>query len=333
MNGHDFRAVPRHSLGQVLVLLAGAFLSACAASHLETEEAREVRAAKPLQRALRLAVELRGEDAALYGDKSQWENDLRHFLDALKVSEVPISDASLEPDMELAVVVSPVQAKPTVVPEGALLDVLIWMTVPFLPLWIKDVEVEPGLRVEIQLSPVVEEMDSGSQVSSKRPPPDPVDLHSVPTNMLERYPFFSWETLGAVLLPPFVFQHGDAEHMGAEIGDEVRWQAALEIAGLVKRVDPQELLTDVSIEVLPNGEVELSFRFNSALGGEVRLTANGAIPLGPPVFVQPDYAKPLVVRLVAISSEHVKLLARRRGDDTVVSYTITVPLPAGAELP
>ncbi|MEM7234323.1 MAG: hypothetical protein AAF517_19250 [Planctomycetota bacterium] len=127
--------------------------------------------------------------------------------------------------------------------ERAALDFLVWSAIPFVPWWIRDVSIDPGVRLHIEASYAGEgSLDRQQQFD--------VALAPVPTCLRDRYPVWSWATLGAAVVPPFVFREYDAAHLHAAIADEVEFRVALELARWLKgaNLGENEILRAPAVE-------------------------------------------------------------------------------------
>jgi hypothetical protein len=221
-------------------------LAACTGP-LERAGTRELKELPPLPRALSIRV-VCDRDAERFGSSEEWGRDLTRVL----CDEVNVASAvwhsgeriASEADMRVTVNLSltPGEPKgPEIDEANALLNCLAWLTIPVVSWFIADVRVHPGLDISLSLELLGEEV----------PPPEKVSVPglAIQTSLWERHPLLSWETLGALVLPPFVFSSGDDDHMDSAIREEVRLEVAVEAAKIVKEwsLGDAELLTDLEL--------------------------------------------------------------------------------------
>ena len=205
--------------------------SGCASETMEGEVPRRDDAG--LRRTVAVALECSPD--GFYGTREEWTSDV---LDAIWAEELcpaawESGDAgSWTPDITVTVAIrrSEAPAEPDVETQGALLGVLAWSTIPFLPWWISDVNLDPGVEVSVDWELQV----SGKEGARIKPPaPRWFKLEPILTDLRERYPLFSWSTLGQVFLPPVLFKQGDPEQIQESLAPEVRRRAALEVARIL----------------------------------------------------------------------------------------------------
>ncbi len=230
--------VPRLAILPCLLLA----LSSCASNPLDRREALDLAAGSPVPRVIWIKVEC-GE--GLFGSREDWSDDLwgvfrdLNVCAAVRTEDDGPADGA---DLEVAVTLERGEPRdPEIDAQGALLDFLAWSAVPPLPLWIADVRVDPGVKVRLTAAP----LPGGKKVHLGA-----MECPALRTCQRERFPFFSWPTLGAVLVPPFLFSHPDPSHLETSICNHVRMEVALRIAEAVKTALPEqsELLSGLSVE-------------------------------------------------------------------------------------
>jgi hypothetical protein len=203
-----------------------------------------------------------GKEEETWGTVEEWQEDLVASLrDDFQLSDLIYhSEAGKQEhaDVFLLLRVAPdTPSKPEVEVSAALLDVLAYVTIPLLPIWIRDVRKDPGLRLELTASFVGQSSVDKLEDTIDR------ELPALVTSLLERSPLFSWTTLGAIVLPPFLFEGDDrSEHMEASMGARVRRLAAATLAPAIRlkllKSDPKGLVRDIKVSRGPSG-TELSF--------------------------------------------------------------------------
>jgi len=209
-----------------------------------------------------------GDEVETWGSAEEWREDLVTILrDQFRVSEVIFHSGAGDPaeaDVNLEIRVIPISArKAEVESSAAVLDVLAYVTIPLLPLWIRDVRKYAGVKLELTVSYVCAHNEGESPIKDTIE-----DVPGLLTSLLERSSVFSWTTLGAILVPPFVFEGEDrSEHMKAAMGPRVRRLAAAAVAYSLKqlRVHSEELIWDVQLRQGPEGPV-LSFEVHPNVG-------------------------------------------------------------------
>jgi hypothetical protein len=231
-----------------LFLVCSLWLNGCASSPLERPDVRALADAKPLARVVLLKVECQEPEKS--GAAKDWLEDLSRGLRDLNACVLVCtepdpgrSEKATPPDMMVTVVVQPAEPDDSEIDAAAAcLDVLAWSTVPLLPWWIPDVDVHPALRLDVRGELVAAKVAGRTVFKSE------VTLPAVRTNLLERYPFLSWPTLGSVVIPPFVFKSGDPVHMNEAAGKRIRFEAAVGVGSLIKRnLLGGELILDMKI--------------------------------------------------------------------------------------
>jgi hypothetical protein len=194
-----------------------------------------------------IGLQLRTNGDQIYGIPEEWRETLLSAFESTAVASAVFTSEERKPDFTVDVQVGrsddPLYPEARINMQGALLDFLAWSTVPFLPLWILDVEVRPELEIKVGLV-----YPEAAQRSRFEPPIGPP---TVKTCHLDRHSFWSWPTAGALLLPPFVFRKPAPERLQETIALEVRRAVASEIAAAIERRlqgANDELLYDLSIE-------------------------------------------------------------------------------------
>jgi hypothetical protein len=239
------RRIPRSVMGGAWFTVP-VLLCSCASGSPAREEFDKLRALPSLPRCIALRVHVGPESAASAADASgvpdtsapfgtlqSWQEDLRRVFVELEVGS-GVVESEAEADLVVDVQVSkPRATRAEIVAQGALLSFLAWSTVPLLPWWIEEVEVDLGLELEVETS-LREDWDT-----RKPPLPGPVDrtkLSAPPelTCLLDRRPPISWQTLAALFVPPFVFREADPERLEQRVGASLRARAAFAVAKLVK---------------------------------------------------------------------------------------------------
>lgn len=249
---HATRAHGAASAGIFVLLACG-----CSSAPLEGETARRMVAGEPLPRVVGLEVDCEGE--RLFGSREEWTEDLVRVLEQLDVCTDIRTAAGATPraDCDMLVTVSILRrGRPRgpsaddagfethVETQGSVLGVVAWSTVPLLPWWIDDVSVDPDLlvRIDRSLPEAAGEIQWSTDARPIRVPP-------VQTCFLDRHDFLSWETLGAVFVPPFVFDDPDEEQLVEAIGPRLREELAIQVAAIIKG-------SSLSFELLRNVRVE-----------------------------------------------------------------------------
>jgi hypothetical protein len=196
----------------VTVVVALGALSSCATGGREADDP-----GRRLPMALHLTVNVPPE--GLYGTPEEWTDEIIGALLESNACADAWADGDAPgpgPDMELVVDLSSREPRPSEREvQGALLDFLAWSTVPPTPLWISDVRVDPGLHFQVEaFEPGGKEPILLGEGEADCPP--------IKTCHLDRNAFLSWKTLGAIVVPPFVFKEPDREHLIGEIAADVR---------------------------------------------------------------------------------------------------------------
>ena len=308
-------------------------LCSCASTPLDRKEARDVAAMARVPRVIWIKVNCPGGD--LFGSREDWSDDLWDVFRDLNVcTSVLTEDDGPEDAADMQVVVDLEKGQPgdpRIDAQGAILDFLSWSVVPPLMLWIADVRVDPGARARV----------TAAALPGKKEIPlplGPMESPALRTCELERFPFFSWPTLGAIFVPPFIFKHPDPVHLEASIGDAVRMEVALRIAEIVKMTgDQDELLSglrveDAVLEYIPTPDLkEMVFWVEPAEPG------NGRLHPGPTGSVYVEYeegkARPRLTRSIQ------DLISGREGDELLLrieassrhdgqTHRYSVPIPA-----
>lgn len=254
------RLIRSHALFGTLLFLAG-----CASIPPEANRESDLEKTSPLPKAIFVEVELTGLDGRFDDSSSEkaeqrWEARIREDLEKLNVAaavrcekEVDRRSADLRAVITLRRPPEDSLSLTEVDDNGALLDFLAWSTVPLLPLWIEDVRVDPGIRFELQLFRRERRSESSIVEEPVLPQATALPTPAISTCMLDRYPFPSWAILGAIFVPPFLFEEGEAEHLWAAIEERVQQEIALAVAGEItgeirNRLGRDELLTGFSMK-------------------------------------------------------------------------------------
>lgn len=227
------------------MLLAAAASLTCGCTATPEREAENLASAPPLPYAIRLQVNI--SDEGSYGSQDEWRDALSGAFETTAVGAVVLTTEQGSQDITVAVDVG--RSDDRLSPEaeinvqGAVLDFLAWSTIPFLPLWIPDIDVRAELGVKVRFVYPREAKRSRS--------PTPIELPTVKTCHLERHAFWSWPTVGALLLPPFVFRSPQPERLQETIALAVRRAVADEVAITVKstlRETEKELLHELTVK-------------------------------------------------------------------------------------
>ena len=233
-SGRGSQLAPRRAwLGIVLtsVTLGGV---SCATHPLDTPEARWLADQPRLPRTIEVSVSVDGAEG-VFGDTEAWTGDVVRWLgEKLSVSEgvMPSGTSGVPADLRLDVeIATAAPAPPQVSTQGAFLEVLAWTTIPLLPLWIDDVFVDPGVVVRVhrrRRHGVGHDAELGESREIAT-----LGSRPVSTDMLDRYGFLSWPTLGAIVVPPFLFEKGDSERLESTLADDLRKRMAVRLAEAV----------------------------------------------------------------------------------------------------
>lgn len=220
----------KHDTAIQAALACALAFSGCAAQPREGEAPPRNDAG--LIRTVAVAVECSPD--GYYGTREEWTEAI---LDAIWAEGLCTAvwesgdEVRVPPDITVAVAIkSGAPGPPDVETQGALLGFLAWSTIPFLPWWISDVNVDPGVEVTVERELQVPGKEGAGTVSV---PPSRFKLEPILTDLRERYPLLSWSTLGQVLLPPTLFKQGDPEQLEESLGPEVRRRASLQVAGIL----------------------------------------------------------------------------------------------------
>jgi hypothetical protein len=325
---------PTHGLLLPTVVLS---LLGCASTPLE--EAREGETAGPalpLQRAVALVVEIEPGLESLYGTDDEWRADFLRVAAELDACArlVPEGEKD-EADMTVTVGLSRAgPTEPDIQTTGAFLDFLAWSTIPFLPLWIPDVSIQPELEVRVQ-----RQLRSVESVTIPLFEAQPPRTDRVSTCYLDRRPFFSWPTLGALLVPPFVFSGTDRERIEERIGAWVREATAVQVATIVRESRPNdmgdELLSGLAVRAGPASKPVLTFTAAPALRRVVASVAGKEVGKAesagsPPSRLELDLS---AVSAVDGAPSHVRVLAVGNRTGLSLRYTVRVPPEAASASP
>ena len=255
----------------MIVLTCLAVLPGCSLTPLETEEAQKFAQKERIPRIVYIEVSSQGGETECFGSEDTWIEDVTEAFRDLNVAAAVWSEGDEErtaKEADLAVTLTLLPGEPQsgepdrqIVGYGAFLDFLAWSTVPILPMWIADVRVVPHLIAVADVR-VVPHLIAGVELTvrdgdGQKDSPEYLDVPKLETSFRDRYRFFSWATLGAVFVPPFVFREGDPEHLATSIAGRVRGEVAWKLAEFLKTWnlgDDQELLKDLRVEKEPEGE-------------------------------------------------------------------------------
>jgi len=325
-----------------LVVCALPLLAAACASVPETHpgvvDLRENVATLPRTVAIEIGT-LEEGDPAVFGTRDDWEAEFRRVFEAADVAAdvVPHDVADLRIHVEL---VDRDPKDPAVDREGALLWFLAWSTVPLLPWIIEDVQVDPGVGVDMRWAlreggePESLSIDLGGYVES--------------ASLWDRQPFWAWRTFAAIVVPPFAWpelRKTDRGELAETIGDRVRFEVALRVAKAVKmnvRID-NELLRDVSAERTSDSTIRVRFLpHRDLMATRYRFEAEGVEPASWALIALPPVADdedpelwsrdiPLPPDISADADVLIRLEAKHRRKNLVLPYSVRVaPLDSEA---
>jgi hypothetical protein len=230
--------------GPITILAVNtALIAGCSTAPLERAENLELTQAVAIPWTVH--VEILGEE--VFGGHEEWREELTRTFDNLRVCSAVVAGSPERADLRLTVLlkVADRPSPPKVDAQGALLDFLAWSTVPLLPLWIPDVNLDPGLAADVSL---VRSGKGGLVFEDRdvRPP-------ALKTTQLDRHHPVSWSMLGALFLPPFVFGSPDPERIQKTLAERVRLETACRIAGMVKRAPQNEAELMSRLEIKRSG--------------------------------------------------------------------------------
>jgi hypothetical protein len=159
-------------------------------------------------------------ELAPYGTKDEWRRDVLDVFEASRLCHaLQGADAAGSPDVTITLNLRAVaDARTEIDVPAAVVTTLAWSCVPPLHFFVRDVAVFPDVCASVKWT--------GTAADARTIPPQGPFYASY----LQRYPFFSWETLGSILIPSFVFSGGDREHMLSAIAARVRGDVARRIA-------------------------------------------------------------------------------------------------------
>ncbi len=318
-----------------LLLVAG--LLGCASMPLERARVQGASQLPPsLTRSVAVTVQLDAGTESFYGTRAEWLEDIHRTLEALDACAQVVPEAQAnEADMSVAVQLSrSAPAEPDIQTTGAFLDFLAWSTLPLLPLWIPDVNVQPELHVRVTRS--LRSLEGKATVLS----PAEHDADPVSTSYLDRRPFFSWPTLGAIFVPPFIFSGADAEHVEGEIGEWVREATAVRVAEIVRgsRREDGELLEGLRVQGDGASGSVLAFTSGRGLRRVVARVGDEKVGQKDLKLSEADAARPTVHRLsLTLSTRrgaptHLSVIAVGNRPGLALCYTVRVPREAVAPL-
>jgi len=306
-----------------------AALAGCASTPLEKPEAQKVAELAALPRTICIEVQS-GEPT--FGDDEEWSSTLVSVFKELKVaSEVWRASERNAEDADMVVRVALAQRSPSS-PEtdtqGALLDFLAWSTIPLLPSWIEDVHIDPGLRITVNREFAGDKEGNLSSLFNS-----PV----IKTSFRDRYPWLSWTSLGALLVPPFVFAEGEGEHLRECIAERVRLEVAVRVAEFLKKEPPgeEELLSSFAV-TQEDGKPLLEYEASPEMGklivwldGEGSERTTEKIPFSEKT-VRGRF--PLTALLSGAGEERLlRLEAIHRADGRRFRYSLPIPDAIAAE--
>lgn len=230
------------------VLLGCALLiTSCASDPMKRPEVVQLSKEEPLPRTIRMKVVC--DEKSLFGGEEDWIRDISRIFEELNVcTKVWREGDEKAKDADMAVQIILEAKEPfqqtEIDGQGALLDTLAWSTLPFVPWFIHDVQVDPGLQMRIQGESLPSQIPMTSEGELV------VECPSIKSSLKDRRTFFSWQTLGCLVVPPFLFRGSDGEHLAGSISEEVRLEVAFSAAKVVKNSwlqGKEELLRDLKI--------------------------------------------------------------------------------------
>ncbi len=240
-----------------LGVIATLGLASCASSPLDRPEVVKVKNEPALPLVVGLSLNVPEDPSITYGTREEWMADIRKALDDLDVCQaVWAEDDEREADATVHVKLArppdaeKLETEGRVDGQAAVLTTIAWSTVPPLPLWLRDVTVTPGVEAQVVMSrtgrilgedDLIEESPEAGLLRYKVRP-------AIATSLLDRHPFFSWSTLGSIVIPPFAFSGTDPEHLVKCISGRVREETALGIAAELKG----KIVKDVQHELVKN---------------------------------------------------------------------------------
>ncbi len=207
--------------GRIPRSMLPAAVAACLCSCSTQPPAVEELFPQPLPFSVSLDLDEMPAALALYGTTDEWRNDILAVLDAARLChDLRRAGDGGNPDVSVHVAFPAAEEHRTEVDvPSAFVTTIAWSCVPPLHLFVRDVAVFPGVRLTVTLTREAALPDRKIEHQA-----------AVYTSYLQRYPFFSWETLGSILLPSFVFSSGEPKHMLPAIAPRVRADIACAIA-------------------------------------------------------------------------------------------------------
>ncbi len=216
-----------------------------------------------------------------YGKNLDWQQSLEATLWDLGISEeiCGVSDskhADMKVEFHVKDLSSDNGSDNEIIWQGAILDFIAWSTIPLLPLWIQDVEVDTGISVDMviyQRTGQADDLWTPLKINNEdvRYPVvggESTERIHISTSMLDRYPVFSWQTLMVLVLPPFVFTGGDRDHLQMTIAEEVRRHVGELAASFLREyswsVQFDELIRKIELKDLGD-QIEFTFHMRSDL--------------------------------------------------------------------
>jgi hypothetical protein len=305
----------------------------CASAPLDRKENVELAGRPRLFRTVHLIFD---EDVEQFGTQEEWRAEIQTVFRDLRVCTAVVESESPRADLEMHVGFRTKDVGSKVDTQGAILDFLAWSTIPLLPLWIGDVNIDSGLEADV----TVKFPENGKVIVHKSVP-----SAKVKTAHLDRHAFISWPTAGALLLPPFVFGSPDVPRLQKTIASQVRMETACELASVVKDMDmTDELISNLAVKLdkgkwylhyTPTKDLLYFFYWVETLDGlKIRTPGSfGKKELLHPKDIEPialgefpagDPAAPLLV--------HIKAQGNQSGHQQR-TYSLYIPLPEdGSEL-
>ncbi len=228
--------LPAHAWHAILAPAIAACLCSCSTPAPVTDGPPPI----PLPLLVSLNLDEISPELAPYGTAEEWRRDILDVFDASNLC-LTCRDEKAPDNADVAITLNlhaTADAGTEIDVPSAVVTTLAWSCVPPLHLFVRDVAVTPELHATVEwrraaASPVREIDYRGTFYAS----------------YLQRYPFFSWETLGSILVPSFVFSGGERAHLLSSLAGRVRGEAAHAIAkqlrGELTRAD--DLLRDIEL--------------------------------------------------------------------------------------
>ena len=298
----------------VLLSIAAGAISCAGAPRRDPVEGERDR----LPKGLLVKVELDEELKNSYGSERAWAGTIVGvFRDELDLCERVWHEehghgaTPREADMKMTIKISRAHLETAeVYGQGVFFELLAWVTIPLLPLWIDDVNVDPGLKVEVYL-------DNRGPVE--------ISVDKKLTNLSDRYAFLSWQTLSVLLVPPFVHWEGDPEHLATSIADEVRREVAIKAGETVKAHRVDELMSNLDLQ-LTEADWKLSFVAGEDLS-VVTLYVDDGPKLKPEVIPLHRGSRPeeLTIPRAELDNAQYLIIKADGTDRSRKTYTLRIP--------